>query len=173
MTTETTTETTATETAKPGVARERFDEALKNLPPGLVLETKAAWDKITGPSGNRIYVSRAKRVKEVHLSGFGADAPYGVPPKAPNGKVQAWLDTSGSEDETMARFASALADLASQPAPAPEPETQEAAPTEAKPQKKRAAAPEAPAPEALADMPRDEDRVKRIKRRAKELGVGE
>lgn len=117
--TETTTKKPSSKRSSPGIARERFDAAIAARPSNLSVEDKAAWTKIQGPSGGRIYVSRAKGVKQVDLSGFGAGLPGTVKPKVPNGKVLAQLSFKGTEDEVMARFQGVLEALSALPAPEP------------------------------------------------------
>ena len=140
-----------------GVERARFDEALASLPSGLTMTEKAAWTKIVGPSGARIYVSRAKRVKQVDLSNFGKGLAGTTRPKVPNGKVQAHLDFRGSDDEVMARFTGILEALAALPAP--------------EPKAKKAAKP-APTAKPAKDPSKKTARKGKIKERATEMGLG-
>jgi hypothetical protein len=69
---------------------------------GLKYELKKAWVQISAPNGMCVYVAIQKKVRHVHLSGFGrnADGTFwtGAEATKPNGRVQAQLDFSLPDD---------------------------------------------------------------------------
>lgn len=67
---------------------------VNSRPETVKFEDKKSWLKFEGPTGLRLYISKTKAVREIHLSGFGKDMPGTVPPPKHNGAVQAHLDMS-------------------------------------------------------------------------------
>lgn len=100
---------------RPGLARSLFDALIAARPEGIAVEEKAAWTKLQGPSGQRIYVARTEIVRQVDLSGFGRGFVGTLPLKAPNGQVQAHLDLS--HPQALEHFAMLLETLARLPKP--------------------------------------------------------
>jgi hypothetical protein len=58
----------------------------------LAVDEKASWLKISAPNGNRVYIARQDRVKQVDLSGFGSGWEGTTQLERLNGSVQAHLD---------------------------------------------------------------------------------
>lgn len=163
MTTESKTNTATKKSSKKpstgGLDRALFDEAIAGRPEGLTVEEKAAWTKLRGPSGARIYVSKAKRVKQVDLSGFGRGLAGTVKPKVDNGKVEAQLDFRGTPEQVMGRFVSLMEALAAIPEPTVEAEASDASDAP-KPARKR------------GSSKKGSNRKTRIRERAEEMGAG-
>lgn len=78
---------------------ECIDEGMK-----LTVEVKKAWVKVTGPQGQKVYISKTPDVRQVDLSGFAEkelpdDVPA-VPATRYNGAVVAQLDLSVGDEKT-------------------------------------------------------------------------
>lgn len=87
--------------SNPGVFRAAFDLVISKHPQ-LLVQDKAAWTQLQGPTGLKMYVAKQRQVRHVHLSGWGAGLDGTCPPDGPNGRVQAQLDFSRL-DGTVAR----------------------------------------------------------------------
>jgi hypothetical protein len=78
-----------------GIPFEQIEAMLARLPAGLAVSGKAAWVKVTGPNGHRVYIAKQKVARQVDLSMFGRDLKVGIiPSENLNGQVQAHLDMS-------------------------------------------------------------------------------
>lgn len=78
--------------ANPGIEMSLIDLVVSSRPANVRLEDKAAWLKLEGPGGQRVYIAKQKTCRRIDLSDFGKDWVGTVPLKAPNGRVQAHLD---------------------------------------------------------------------------------
>lgn len=87
-------------TTRPGIAFDNMIEICNDVP-GVNVEEKAGWIKVSGPhgdSGPRIYLQRRNLVRQVDFSNFAEEqleklSPTLIPAEG-NGKVQAQLDLS-------------------------------------------------------------------------------
>lgn len=71
--------------------------------PGVKYELKKAWIQLSAKNGNCVYIAIQKKVRHVHLSGFGKGW-VGTEPTKPNGRVQAQLDFSLPDDTVLAHL---------------------------------------------------------------------
>lgn len=113
----------ATKNVAPALDREAVDQLIASRPETVSFEEKAGWFKLEA-NGNRIYIAKQKKVRHVHLSGFGAGLENTVPPPTKNGAVQAHLDVSVPDAlENLKQLISALPTLppVTKPVKAPKP----------------------------------------------------
>lgn len=88
------TKTSTPKNARPGIPMAKVSALLAAFKDELHLEYKKHFLMVEGKKGARLYIALTEIVRQIDLSGWGADLEGTHPPSAPNGGVQAQLDLS-------------------------------------------------------------------------------
>jgi hypothetical protein len=160
-------EKTEKKSSKPHILRSEALRVLNEVQAAtgdaLVVETKSGWVKVSAAADprTRIYIQDRDDVQQVHLTGLGAGEPGTVAPPRKNGRVEAWLDVEA--EDAVATLKSLIERVAAVTAPVKSERPAKVA-GETAPKTERA---------AKAGAVDDSERMKRLAKRAEELGVGE
>lgn len=97
------------------IAREKFETIVKKA--GLAIRPQAAFGRVDGPNGRRLYIAATKQVGRVDASGWDVDVD-GVTKLSKEeakslrlGAVRGQLDFSKPEAEILAAFKDLIADM--------------------------------------------------------------